>query len=88
MTTPAAKIQRHEARAPSSPPSDGPKTIPAEMTAPLIPSARPRSPAGKTSVTIASPSAVKAAEPTPCTVRKAMRVATSGASAQAREPRP
>jgi hypothetical protein len=45
-TTPTTNTRRHEARSATMPPSEGPTTMPAEMTAPLIPIARPRAPGG------------------------------------------
>ncbi|CAM3892985.1 hypothetical protein KIPE111705_30105 [Kibdelosporangium persicum] len=49
-----------------------PRKLPAMAAMPLMPSARPRWPAGNASVRIALEFAIRNAPPTPCTIRHAI----------------
>jgi len=60
--------------------------MPIETTAPMIPSALPRSAGGKASVTIAVPKAIVIAAPMACSTRKPISQPTVGASPQSSEP--
>ena len=57
------------------------------LTVPLIPSALPRSPCGKTALVIAMPLAMSIEAPTAWTTRKAMSASALGAAPQRAEPR-
>ena len=60
--------------------------MPTDTTEPMMPSARPRSRAGKAAVTMAAPKAVIMAAPTPCAARKPISQPTPGDEPLSPEP--
>ena len=69
-----------------TPPSTGPRTLPAPQVTALNPIAMPRSCDGKTSVIIAIAFAESIAPPRPCNTREAISIVSLTARPQATEP--